>query len=108
MVVRQHPRYPASFSGHLGYQNEFHRITKSLDLSGKGCRLECPLPAVAGMKVSLLLYLPGDESPILIAEAVVRWCGRHGIGIEFQSLAASHRERLDRAIQRLNTKVGHA
>ena len=108
MVVRQHPRFPASFSGTLGYQDRLHRITKSLDLSRKGCRLESTLRAIAGMKVDLLLYVPGDETPILIEHAVVRWCSAHGIGIEFQSVASPHQERLHHTLQRLETKVGHS
>ena len=108
MVVRQHPRFPAAFSGTLGHENHLHRITKSLDLSRKGCRIQSSLRAIAGMKVDLLLYVPEDETPILIEHAVVRWCGSHGIGIEFQSIAAAHQERLDRSLRRLETKIGHA
>ncbi|HXX76652.1 MAG TPA: PilZ domain-containing protein [Nitrospiraceae bacterium] len=108
MVVRQHPRFPASFSGTLGYQNHLHRITKSLDLSRKGCRLESSLRAIAGMKVDLLLYVPGEVIPILIEHAVVRWCSTQGIGIEFQSITSPHQERLDHTLQRLETKVGHS
>ena len=108
MVVRQHPRFSASFSGTLGYQNRLHRITKSLDLSCKGCRLESTLRAIAGMKVDLLLYVPGDETPILIEHAVVRWCSAHGIGIEFQLVASPHQERLHHTLRRLETKVGHS
>ncbi len=108
MVVRQNPRFPALFSGTLGHQNRLHRITKSLDLSRKGCRLESSLRAIAGMKVDLLLYVPDGETPILIEHAVVRWSGRHGIGIEFQSLASPHRERLDHALQQLEAIAGHS
>jgi hypothetical protein len=108
MVVRQCPRLPASFSGTLGYQNQFHRITRSLDLSRKGCRIESHFPATAGMNVDLLLYLSEDETPILIQRAIVRWSSAHGIGIEFQSVAAHHQKRLDRTLQRLYTKVGQA
>jgi hypothetical protein len=108
MVVRQHPRFPASFSGTLGYQNASHQITRSLDLSRKGCRLESSLPATAGMEVDLLLYLSEDETPILIERAVVRWSGARGIGIEFQSLAPHNQKRLDRTLQRLDAKVGSA
>ena len=107
MVVRQHPRYPASFSGTLVYQNRLHQITKSMDLSYKGCRLESSLPAVAGMKVDLLLYIPENETPILIQRATIRWSGSHGIGIEFDSLAPPHQERLDSTLRLLESRVGH-
>ena len=83
MVVRQYPRFQAAFSGTLVHQGRLHPIDKALDLSHKGCRLESPLRATAGMKVDLLLYLPKAETPILIQGAVIRWSGAHGMGISF-------------------------
>ena len=108
MVVRQYPRFQATFSGILIHQSHLHQIDKALDLSRKGCRLESPFRAFAGMKVDLLLYIPEDKTPILIQGAVVRWSGTHGIGIEFQSLASPHQERLDCTLQRLETTAGHS
>ncbi|MGH7221213.1 MAG: PilZ domain-containing protein [Nitrospiraceae bacterium] len=108
MVVRQHPRFPASFSGTLIHQSHLHQIDKSLDLSRKGCRLESPFRAYAGMKVDLLLYIPEDKTPILIQGAIVRWSGVHGIGIEFQSLASPHQERLDCTLRHLEARAGHS
>lgn len=106
MVVRQHPRFPATFSGTLVHQSRVHRISKALDLSRKGCRLESSFRASAGMRVDLLLYVPEEATPILVRNAVVRWSGAQGIGIEFESLAASHQEQLNSVIQRLETTVG--
>jgi hypothetical protein len=101
MVVRQHPRFHASFSGTVIHQKQRHQINKSLDLSRKGCRVQSPFPAFAGMKVDLMLYLPESEAPIVIQGAVVRWSGSQGIGIEFPSLASPHQERLEGTIRRL-------
>lgn len=105
MVVRQYPRFQATFSGTLVHQGHLHQIDKALDLSRKGCRVKSPFPAFAGMKVDLLLYIPEHKTPILIQGAVVRWSGVHGIGIQFQSLASPHRERLNYTLQRLETTV---
>ena len=107
MVVRQYPRFPASFFGTIIHESVLYGISKALDLSCKGCRLESSLRATAGMKVDLLLYMHEGESPILIQGAVVRWSGLHGIGIEFRSLASPHQERLNRTIQRLETISAH-
>lgn len=60
------------------------------------------------MKVDLLLYLSEAEIPILIQGAVVRWSGAHGIGIEFQSLASPHQERLNNTLQQLEPTAGHS
>jgi len=108
MVVRQYPRFQATFSGTLVHQSHLHPINKVLDLSRKGCRLESPFRAFAGMKVDLLLYIHEDKIPILIQGAVVRWSGAHGIGIQFQSLASPHQERLNSTLQQLQTTAGHS
>src|SRR4029079_1315046 len=108
MAVAQYPQFPASFSGTLIHQSRLHGISKALDLSRKGCRLESSLRATAGMTVDLLLYIHEAEPPILIQRAVVRWSGRHGIGIEFRSLASPHQERLNHTIQQLETTAGHS
>ena len=108
MVVRQYPRFPACFSGTLIHQSHLYGISKALDLSRKGCRLESSLRATAGMTVDLLLYVHEEETPILIQGAVVRWSGPHGIGIEFRTLASPHQERLNHTIHRLETTAGHS
>jgi hypothetical protein len=108
MVVRQYPRFPASFSGTLVHQSHPHQISRALDLSVKGCRVESPFRAFAGMKVDLLLYLREGETPILVQGAIVRWSGAHGIGIEFQSLASPHQERLECTVRQLEAMAGHS
>jgi len=60
------------------------------------------------MHVDLLLYVHEEGTPILIQGAVVRWSGKHGIGIEFRSLASPHQERLDGTIQQLETTAVHS
>jgi hypothetical protein len=106
MVVRQYPRFQAAFSGTLIHRSRLHQINKALDLSRKGCRLESAIPAFAGMKVNLLLYTPEDKIPIFVRGAIVRWSGVYGIGIEFQSLATPHQERLNNTIRHLEATVG--
>ncbi len=60
------------------------------------------------MKVDLLLYVAEEATPILIQGAVVRWSGAHGIGIQFQSLASPHQERLDSTLKRLESTASHS
>jgi hypothetical protein len=108
MVVRQYPRFQATFSGTLVHQGHLHPIDKAMDLSRKGCRLDSPFRASAGMKVDLLIFLPEAAIPILIQDAVVRWSGAKGIGIEFQSLASPHQEQLASTLRRLEATAGHS
>jgi PilZ domain len=107
MVVRQHPRYPASFRGTLVHKNRLHQINRSLDLSCKGCRVTSSFSPFAGMKLDVLLYLPEGKDPMLIKDAIVRWSGSHGIGIEFPALSATHQQQLGRTIHRLETMASH-
>src|ERR1044072_3693852 len=95
MVIRQHSRFSASFSGTLIHQNHLHGISKAFDLSRKGCRLESSLRAVAGMEVELVLSIHEETARSRIRGSVVRWPGRPGIGIEFRSLVSPHQERLN-------------
>ncbi|MBM4126744.1 MAG: PilZ domain-containing protein [Nitrospira sp.] len=105
MVVRQHPRFHASFSGTLTHRNQRHAISRSLDLSRKGCRVQSSFPAFAGMKVDLQIVFPGSPTPILIQGAVVRWAGAHGIGIEFLSLASPDERQLEGTLRLLAAKT---
>ena len=107
MVVRQHPRFHASFSGTLIHRNQRHAISRSLDLSRKGCRVHSSFPAFAGMKVDLQLIFPGSRNPILIQGAIVRWAGAHGIGIEFPSLTSPDERQLEGTLRLLATKAAH-
>lgn len=97
--MRQCPRFPALFTGTLVHQHQSHPITRSMDLSRKGCRLKSTAPVAAGMTIDLLLYVPGEDVPLLIQQAMVRWSSGHGIGIEFPSLAFPHQERLDTVVR---------
>jgi alkanesulfonate monooxygenase SsuD/methylene tetrahydromethanopterin reductase-like flavin-dependent oxidoreductase (luciferase family) len=108
MVVRQHPRFHASFSGTLTHRNQRHAISRSLDLSRKGCRVHSSFPAFAGMKVDLQLIFPGSQTPILIQGAVVRWAGSQGIGIEFLSLASPDEQQLEGTLRLLAAKASHS
>lgn len=81
-------------------RNAEHPI-RSLDLSRKGCRLQSLAHVAAGMMVDLWLYVPGEDVPLLIQQAMVRWSGTQGIGLEFQSLASHHQRRLDLVVRRL-------
>lgn len=105
MVVRQYPRFPALFAGTLVYQKRAHAITKSVDLSRKGCRIKSNVHVIAGTRVDLLLYVPGEEIPLLIQRATVRWSGMQGIGIEFQPLASHHQARLDSVVRQLEIEA---
>lgn len=105
MVIRKHPRFHASFSGSVIHQKRSHTIHRSLDLSRKGCRVQSAFQAFAGMKVDLQLYLPNSQTPLLIQNAIVRWAGSQGIGIEFPVLTSLYQQQLEGTIQELEATV---
>ena len=105
MELRRCPRFPALFEGTVLYRNQSHAITKSVDLSRTGCRLKSAVCLVAGMIVDLLLYIPGEEIPLLVQSATVRWSDIRGIGLEFQTQPSHHQSRLDRVVRRLEIEA---
>ena len=85
MVVRQHPRFSATFSGTLVHQNRVHRISKALDLSRKGCRLRLGEELTRGLQVIVRLsHLPTDGGSPLSAEVAgdVIWSRLEGLSYQ--------------------------
>ena len=78
------------------------------DLSLKGCRVESIIRPFTGMQLEMQLELPGEATPLMISNATVRWTGSHGIGLEFLTIAPPHQERLNRMLEQLSAKAGHA
>ncbi|BFU94961.1 MAG: conserved protein of unknown function [Nitrospira sp.] len=99
MIERRYQRYPVSLPCALLAHDGPH-ITRSVDLSSKGCRIQNTVRVVPNMVIDLLLFT-GDDLPIAIQSANVRWCGAEGIGIEFQALASYHQQRLNLLLNQL-------
>jgi hypothetical protein len=69
------------------------------DLSLGGCRINGKLAVKHGQHLPLRLHLPGQESPIVVERAAVRWVGEKGFGLKFMSIRSSDRERLGELLQ---------
>lgn len=89
----------------LVQRDQFRHKGSIRDLSVKGCRVESLISPFTGMQVTILLHVPGEANPIKIENAAVRWCGSHGIGIEFLMIAQPEQDRLGRYIKKLETTV---
>jgi hypothetical protein len=104
LVERSHQRFPVSLSGALFAYDQWGPDTiRSVDLSRNGCRIENTVQVVPGMNIALLLLTPGEDIPIVIHDAKVRWSGAEGIGIEFHTVADPYRARLDLLINQLKS-----
>jgi hypothetical protein len=108
MVVRKFPRFPVTIQSTLIQKDKLRYKASLKDLSLKGCRIESIIRPFTGMQIELLLQVPGEATPITISNAAVRWTGSHGIGVEFLTVAPPHQERLNRVVEQLSARVGHA
>ncbi len=108
MVVRKFPRFPVTIPSTLIQQDRLRYNASLRDLSVKGCRVESIIRPFTGMQVELHLELPGEATPITVTKAAVRWTGTHGIGMEFLTIAPPQQERLNRIVEQLSAKAGHA
>lgn len=103
MVTRKHRRFTVAMASTLLQRDQFRHKGSIRDLSAKGCRVESIINPFTGMQVTLLLHVPGEANPIRIENAAVRWCGSHGIGIEFLVIQPPDQDRLGRLIKNLET-----
>lgn len=65
-----------------------------INLSLKGCMVESDAGVKVGDAMSLILLLPGEESPTIVDLALVRWAKGQCFGLEFVSLGTVEMNRL--------------
>src|SRR5437867_409988 len=95
MILRKYPRVhvpspfplsftrvevPASFSG----DTEGNGVVSNLSM--KGCKVDSETTVEPGDHISLSLTLPGDESPLVIELATLRWVQEGSFGLECISM----------------------
>ncbi len=103
MVTRKFPRFQTVLCSILVQRDRLKYNASLRDLSLKGCRVDSVIKPFTGMQLEVSLQLPGEDTPILITKAAVRWTGSHGIGIEFLSIAPPQLERLNHLITQLSS-----
>jgi c-di-GMP-binding flagellar brake protein YcgR len=72
-------------------------LTDNLSLGG--CRMNGNLALRRGQHLALRLLLPGQESPIVVERAAVRWVVEKDFGLQFMSIPFRERERLEGLLQ---------
>lgn len=94
MKLRKHRRSPvqcpASFTDEAGSLAE----GIAYNLSTGGCAIRCASNLAEGMSLSLLITLPGDEVPIIVESARVRWSAQEEFGVEFVAKQKAEEKRL--------------
>ena len=90
-------RHPLLLPVHVDGTNGVKGITNNLSLGG--CRINGNLAVRRGQHLTVRLHLPGEESPIVVERAAVRWVDGEDFGLQFVSLPSGERERLQGLLQ---------
>ena len=101
MDKRQHPRFPARFHSSLTSVTVVSGEGNVVDLSQRGCCVECKTSVHSGSTLTIRVHVLPDEPPITILEAVVRWTREGRFGIEFVSLVPEEWARLQHTVTQL-------
>ena len=91
--VRRVPRIPVQTS--VTYLTpEIQAKGLVVDASREGLRIESDDPVHVGMRLALVLFLPGDQEPVMIEDATVRWVRGNHFGVQFVKWSANAEDRL--------------
>ncbi len=98
MPLRKYPRFvadlPVSFSG-----ENIAGEGILIDISLGGCAVSSDTCPAFGSVITLRIHLYGDDSPLVINLAAVRWSDREKFGVEFIQVGAAHLERLQALVK---------
>ncbi len=103
---RTSPRFPVTFILDFLGQYLVGAGTVS-NLSTAGCMVGSDLVVLAGWSLKLRLYLPDQDAPLVVDQAVVRWSRGLEFGVEFLRMRLGEQERLHRFVSTLETGPSH-
>ena len=95
--LRFHVHFRSSFSsvGMVGGEGDI------VDLSIGGCRIESAVDVQPGVSLEVRIVTIGQESPIQIQQAIVRWKRGREFGLEFVTMSPGEWARLQRTVQQI-------
>lgn len=95
--LRFHVHFRSSFSsvGMVGGEGDI------VDLSIGGCRIESAVHVQPGVSLEVRIVTIGQESPIQIQQAIVRWKRGGQFGLEFVTMGPSEWTRLQRTVEQI-------
>ncbi len=103
---RRAARFPVQYTVDLLGHHDADDGTVS-DLSVGGCKLATEASVYIGMYLTLRVYLPGQETPLKVDQAAVRWAKEQQYGLEFMSMWPEEEERLHHLVSTLDAGRGH-
>jgi PilZ domain len=101
MEHRRHVRFPVRFRSSFRSANTVSGEGAVHDFSIRGCCVSSRTEVKPGTILQLWVEATDDESPIQVAQAVVRWFRAGRFGCEFVNLSQDEWGRLQRVIQDL-------
>ena len=106
MDERQAPRFkvrlPIAF---LGYNLTGEGIVVNLSLGG--CGFESDQNVQQGKELTLRIFMPDQDAPVVVDRAQVRWTVRGLFGLEFLAMQPEEQERLRRFVSTLEARPSH-
>lgn len=101
MELRRHQRFPVHFHTVFSGPQLGESVGTIVNLSEGGCRIQSDSQVYTGIQLALGLHLPGEDSPISIEKAAVRWSRGREMGVGFVTVVPPQQERLNHLITRL-------
>ncbi|MDF0673832.1 MAG: PilZ domain-containing protein [Nitrospira sp.] len=97
MERRRHYRVSAKVKSLLRANS--HEVKgETVDLSLGGARIESSLDVQSGKQISVKLLTPGDDTPIVIEQAQVRWAVDRTFGVRFLGVTQQELDGLEQLI----------
>ncbi len=103
---RRAARFPVQYTVDLLGHHDADDGTVS-DLSVGGCKVATEASVYIGMYLTLRVYLPGQQTPLKVDQAAVRWAKEQQYGLEFMSMWPEEEERLRNVVSTLDAGRGH-
>lgn len=101
MDQRQCPRFPVRFRSAFSSANLVGGEGSVLDLSIRGCRIDSSTEVSPGTTLDVRIQTDGEEPPVQIKQAVVRWSKPRQFGLEFVTLVPEEWTRLQYVVKRI-------
>ena len=102
MDRRKDVRFPVQFRSSFSSTTLIAGNGTLSDLSIRGCQVASRASVKPGATLKLELYVPESESPIQVAQSVVRWVRENSFGCEFVTLQPHEWTRLQLLIKELH------
>jgi hypothetical protein len=104
MEKRHYHRFPVQFRSSFTSASRVNGEGDVIDLSIRGCRVSSQAEVPPGAAIELKIHLPDPEPPLVVTQAVVRWCRTKQFGLEFVTLQPDVWDRLRHLVTQLEAQ----